>query len=129
VWTVDPNGILLRVAAMSVLTGALCAGLAALAIYLGSTRLPPRVPPNRVWQEWRSKRMVWSLSLVLAALGAALTADGLTHHLAEHDLYWLNRPGDLLRIAWAGVGTGYLLLLLGCVAIGLMKQRRTKGSR
>ncbi|MFN3651854.1 MAG: hypothetical protein ACK47B_19955 [Armatimonadota bacterium] len=123
----DPTGTLLRIAAYSVAAGVLAALLAALLIHLGSTRLPPRLPASRVWADWRQKRMVWGLSLVLTLAAALAAADFLLRRIGLTDLYWYDRAGTLQTVAYCGALFGYLLIaFLAVLSAAWRRRRRTR---
>lgn len=127
----DPVGALLqaaannlmRVAALSFLSGALWAGLAAVVIYLGATRLPPKVAPGRVWAEWRRKRMLWGGALLLAAVATYFSSEQWVRRFALHDLYWLGRLEEIFQIGRLGGACGYMAALLLVVTASLARRR------
>lgn len=120
---VNPSDTLIRVSGTCAAIGVLLALLGVLGIYLGSTRLPPRLHPRHVWTEWRRKRMVWGLCLMLSMLGAWLITEQYARQAGLRDLYWLTRSEDLLTICRLAGGTGYLLTLL-VVVVGALLTRR-----
>ncbi len=130
----DPAGAFLRaagqtllyVAVSSVVAGLGCALLAAAAIYSGCTRVPPRVPLGRIWAEWRRRPFLWIISLLLAAGGAGWAGEALARRLAAHDLYWISRGAEILRIGMLGGLTGYVLGLLLMVLFTLAMRRHRR---
>jgi len=119
----DLTGTLFRASVFCLLAGAFWAAAAAIVIHLASTRLPPRMEPARVWQDWRQKRMVWGAALVLSLVGAALTADWLVPAVVGGDLYWRAKIGEMLTIGRLGTLTGYFLTAF-CLTIGSFAARR-----
>jgi hypothetical protein len=120
----DPTGTIFRVIVATALSGAAWAGVAACLIYLGSVRLAPRVPPSRVWADWRRKRMIWGLSLMLTTVAAVLLAEALGRRIGLIDIYWMGRADALLWIARLAGTCGYLLLLLLVVVVSLVRRRK-----
>lgn len=117
------TGTLLKASWLCVSAGFAWALLAAAAIYLASTRFSPKIAHGRVWADWRRKRMVWGGALVLSAVGALLTAEGVVRGVTAHDLYWQVRASDLLMICRLGALTGFLTVLL-LATLGSMILRR-----
>lgn len=120
----DPTGTIFRVIVATALSGAAWAGVAACLIYLGSVRLAPRMPPSRVWADWRRKRMIWGLSLMLTTVATVLLAEALGRRIGLIDIYWMGRPEAVLWIARLAGICGYLLLLLLVVVVSLIRRRR-----
>ncbi len=119
---VDPPGTLIKVSLLCFLAGIGFAILAALVIYLGSTRLEPRVHPSRIWPDWRLHRMLWALAVVLPLVGLYLTTEHLCRTIGLRDLYWwVAQPQDLYWIGRTGAASGYLLVL----AVLVFRSRRT----
>ena len=121
---VDPPGTLLRVTGLCLLSGLCLEALAALLIYLGSTRIPPAIARGRVWAEWRRRRVLWAFSLLSTAAATAFAADWLTREIGLRDLYWLGRPEDLALMCRLAAACGYLLMLLLLVVYALFRRRR-----
>jgi lysylphosphatidylglycerol synthetase-like protein (DUF2156 family) len=122
---VDPSGTLWKVSVLAVLAGILWAALAVAGIYSGSTRLSPRIPRDRIWADWRQRRVVWGLSLLLTMLGAWLTGGFVAQRVGFRDLYWLTRDADIMLISRLGSLCGYLFLLL-LVTVGALLRRRKR---
>ena len=122
----DPPGTLWKVALFSVGAGAACGALAVLVLFLGSALLKPSIPPARVWAEWRLRRVLWGLTLILTASASILSADAICRRVAFRDLYWLNKAGEITQIAWLGGACGYLLVMLLFVVAGLLIRGRQK---
>jgi hypothetical protein len=121
---VDYPGVLIQVAGLCFLAGMGWALLAAGIIYLGSTLLSPRIPRGRIWQDWRSRRMVWGVSIILTAPAAALSAEQISRPLVSPTLHWLFKRQDLLLIGITGSLCGYLFVLLVFVTAALLARRR-----
>lgn len=119
----DPTGTIFRVIIASLLTGAALAIVAVCLIYLGSIRLAPRIPPARIWADWRRKRMIWGLSLMLTAITQVLLVEWLGRKMGLIDLYWAGRPEALLWITRLAGTCGYLLVMLLTVVVSLIRQR------
>ena len=127
---VDPPGTLLRVTGLCLASGLGLAALAALLIYLGSTRIPPVIAPGRVWAEWRRRRVLWAFSLLSTGAATAFAADRLTREIGLRDLYWLGRPDDLSLMCRLAAACGYLLMLLLLVVYALLRRRgQNRGKR
>lgn len=108
----------------------LWAVFAVILIYLGSTRLEPRIPPGQIWVRWRERRILWGASLILTFSAALLTADAIWRKVAYPDLFWQSRVGEITMIAMTGAAAAYLLVLLFFVLIPLLhrnRRRRTSG--
>jgi hypothetical protein len=120
----DPPGTLLRCGLACLLGGVGWSLVAALIVFVGSVRIPPRVAPSRIWPEWHRHRMVWAVALVVGAVGAVLTAEWLFKQIGLRDLYWLGRWRELLLISRLGGASGYLLGLLLLVVAAIRAQRR-----
>jgi len=124
----DPTGTIFRVILVSALAGGAWAVVAACLIYFGSVRLAPRIPPSRVWADWRRKRMLWGLSVMLTTIATVLLAEALGRRIGLVDIYWMGRPEALLWIARLAGACGYLLFLLGVVVAGLLRRRKSAGA-
>jgi hypothetical protein len=97
-------------------------------IYFGSIRLAPRIPPSRVWADWRRKRMLWGLSVTLTTIASVLLAEALGRRVGLVDIYWMGRPDALLWIARLAGTCGYLLVLLLLVVVSLLRRRKSGSS-
>jgi hypothetical protein len=124
----DPAPTLKNVAAWSVAAGAACALLAVLLIVAGSMYLPPRLPWGCIWADWRKKRTLWGLALVLTAIAAYFCGELVFHRVGLRDLYWLTRPGELLNISRLGALSGYFAVLFTAIVASLAG-RRVKAPR
>lgn len=124
----DPQGTLVKVAALVFAAGVLWALLAAGLILLGSTRIQPSIPRREVWARWRERRILWGASLIFTVTATLLTADAVCRQVALPDLYWQPRAREILLIAWTGAAAGYLSVLLVFVLIGLRRRPRAGGS-
>lgn len=123
---VDPPGTLIKVSLLCFLTGVGFALLAALVIFLGSTRIEPRVHPSRVWADWRLHRMVWALGVVLPLVGLYLVAERICRSVGLRDLYWwVAQPQDILLIGRTGAASGYLLVV--AILVFLSRRRARTG--
>lgn len=120
----DPTGTIFRVIAISMLEGGAWAALAAYLIYIGSTLLSPRIPPARIWADWRRKRMIWGVSLTLSALGQFLLSEWIGRKIGLIDLYWAARPEALLWICRLTATFGYLLVCFFIVLVGVLRRRK-----
>ncbi len=120
----DPQGTLVRVAALVTAAGMLWAMVAVSLIYLGSTRLEPRIPQGQIWARWRERRILWGASLILTFSATLLTADAIWRQVAYPDLYWQARVGEITMIAMTGAAAAYLLVLLLFVLAPLLHRAR-----
>lgn len=125
----DPQGTLVKVATLVFVAGVLWALTAAGLIYLGSTRIQPRILPQQVWVRWRERRILWGASLILTLAATLLTADAVCRQVALPDLYWQPKAGEILLIAWTGSTAGYLTVLFAFVLLALARRARQRGSR
>jgi hypothetical protein len=124
---VDPDRTLILVSSLAFSAGVVWAVLAVAWIYLGSTRIPPRLSRSMIWREWRRKRMVWASALVLTSLGALLSGEWVGRHFGLRDLFWIVKSGRLMTITRLGTMAGYVFFL-GFVVLGsyLSRQRQRK---
>jgi hypothetical protein len=120
----DPTGTIFRVVLAAAAAGFAWAAVAACLIHLGSTRLPPRLPRARIWADWRQKRMIWGISLLLTAVAAVFLGELLAQRLGMVDIYWMGRQPALLWIGRLAGACGYLLLLFVLVIAGVVRRRR-----
>jgi hypothetical protein len=118
------SSALLRAAVLSFVAGMLWAALAAGAIYLGATRLKPRIARGRVWAEWRQRWPFWLLCPALGTAGSILSGEAISRLLTARSLYWIEHPAEILTICRLGGLCGYLLVLLVCVFGSMLKRRR-----
>ena len=120
----DPTGTITRVIVASALNGIAWAVVAALLVYAGSTWLPPRIARGRVWAEWRRKRMIWGVSLMLTTIAAVLLSELVASRIGMVDLYWMVRQPALLWIARLAGTCGYLLLMFLMVTAAVIARKR-----
>ncbi len=122
---VDPPGTLLKVSLLCLLAGMGWAILGAMIVYVGSTRIEPRVHPSRIWADWQLHRMLWALAVVGPALGTFFSADAICKNIGMKDLYWwVSRPGDLYLICRLGAATGLLLTFFLLTYFSLRRAQR-----
>lgn len=124
----DPDGTLLKVALFCLLAGVVWSVLGAAAIFLGSTRIAPRIPPGQIWAEWRRRRVLWVGSLLLTLIGAFLTAEQVYRRVGLVDLYWITKRSTLEWIARLGVSCGYLLVVF-ILVMGVLLARSSPRRR
>jgi MFS family permease len=125
----DPPGTLRLVAFVCVTAGAAWAAAGAASIYLGSTRLSPRIRPGEVWRQWERRRTLWAGGIILSLLGAYLGAEPLGTALGSRDLYWRTRVAEMLLVARLGSLIGYLLVMLVLIAAPLVLRRMRRDGR
>ncbi len=124
----DPDAPLLQTSVLCFAAGVGWALLAVLAIWLGSTRLSPRVPQGQVWALWRRRRTLWFLAILMGGIAAWLTADQVIQRIALRELFWISRPGIVLSAGRLGAGTGYLLVLgIATLVPAVRRAREAKG--
>ncbi len=123
----DRDGTLLRTALGCFLAGTGWGILSALAIYLGATRVSPRIPTGEVWRRWRERRVLWMLALVLGLVAAWGTSEQIIARYGLRDLFWLTQPAELIQAGRLGAGFGFLLVLTILTVVpvaGSLKRRR-----
>ena len=120
----DPTGTITRVIVAAALNGIAWAVVAALLIYAGATWLPPRIARGRVWAEWRRKRMIWGVSLMLTTIAAVLLSELVASRIGMVDLYWMVRQPALLWIARLAGTCGYLLQMFLMVTAAVIARKR-----
>jgi hypothetical protein len=123
---VQPDGTLIRATLLCLLAGVGWGMLATLIVYVGSTRIEPRVHPSRIWADWRLHRMIWALGVIIPTCAVMLSSDWLFREVGMKDLYWVGRRADLLLMCRLAGVTGYLLMLLIVVVVPLLKRRRSE---
>jgi len=117
---------LLRVAQWTPLFGAVWAGIVVCCMYLGARFLPPAIPRGAVWTQWRRKRVLWGLVLLLGLFTGWLLADRLTVRVAAGSLYWFARLEGILWIGRLGAATGFAGALGGTVLAAWWAGRRAR---
>jgi hypothetical protein len=117
---VNPDGTLIRATMLCLLAGIGWAVLSAMIVYLGSTRIEPRVHVTRIWADWRLHRMVWGLAVVVPLCCVFLTAEWIFREVGLRDLYWLGRRADLALMCRLAALTGFLLVALFLVVAGML---------
>ena len=125
---VDPDRTLNLVSSLAFSAGVGWAVLAVIGIYLGSTRISPRLSRAMIWPEWRRKRMIWAGCLILTSLAALLSGEWIGRHFGLRDLFWIVKSDRMMAISRLGSMSGYVFFL-GIVVVGSYLSRRQRKTR